>query len=269
MLRRQLETQRLMWFLVLLGLLCRISIGEEALEGFDEEPSLELLSAEQLKGIHGIFDSNKDGKVSLEEMLKYFYSVRVAMASQDAVSILEDLDANKNGKLELEEHLKRLREDTEGMDEAEKELLGQTEGLEIQKFNLADKNKDGMLTEAELPDLFYPEVNPASLELVTNARIARGDRDGDGKLSSDEVDDEKMDFDNLDKDKDGFLSLEELKHWEAGSFHAEEAMKDLISMADKDKDGHLTDSELQEAAETIKGSDAEMHLSEWIDHEEL
>merc|ERR1712046_347868 len=128
------------------------------------------------------------------------------------------------------------------------------------KFKLSNSNKDGSLSHDELPALFYPEVDPALLELVTNSQLTRRDRNGDRKLSLDEADDEKADFDALDKDKDGFLSLKELEHWESGRFHSEAAMKDLMQMADEDNDEHITASELAQVQETIQGSDGEMAL---------
>lgn len=264
---------RLILSIAALGSLPSSFMAQEEGLGPDEELEsdglIELLSSEQLKGIHAKFDSNKDGKASLEEMLRYGTDTRIRIARQDAASILEDLDSNKNGKLELSEHLTRLKDDTEGMDEEEKELIGQTEKLETEKFKLADADKDGVLSENEIPALFYPEVDPATLALVTKAQLERRDKNGDGKLSVEEVDDERPDFKSLDKDGDGFLTFEELIPWESGHFHTKEALSDLLNMADADNDGHVSEVELEQAREKMRGSDAEMSLAEWIEHEEL
>merc|ERR1712083_774504 len=109
--------------------------------------------------------------------------------------------------------------------------------LEAAKFQVADENKDGRLSPNELPALFYPETHDGSLELTAKATMRQKDLNGDGLLTpkefwdGDAVDDEDMatkkksDFQKLDKDADGLLNLEELKAWESGMFHTQEAMK--------------------------------------------
>merc|ERR1712048_10278 len=105
---------------------------------------------------------------------------------------------------------------------------------------------------------FYPETKDAVLDITSRATLKQKDTDGDGQLTSKEFwegdaldgedipisDEEEADFRKLDIDGSGKLNLAELKAWESGLFHTEEAMKKLIEIADKDSDNHVTADEL-------------------------
>lgn len=78
-----------------------------------------------------------------------------------------------------------------------------------------------------------------------------------------------VDFQKLDVDGDGKLDMNELREWESGRFHTEQAMKKLFEIADADNDMHLTADELAKAREQIAISDAQYHLIEWSEHYEL
>merc|ERR1712129_91342 len=133
----------------------------------------------------------------------------------------------------------------------------------------------------ELPALFYPEVHQGVLQVAVAATMRQKDLDGDGKLSPKEFweahdiegdelsEEEKSDFAKLDQDQDGSLNEAELSAWEAGVFHTSEALKKMIEIADTDNDMHITAEELVAAAEQISISDAQYHLIEWVEHEEL
>merc|ERR1739845_331003 len=108
-----------------------------------------------------------------------------------------------------------------------------------------DKNGDGFLSEHE-----FWEADPAS---------------DDGALT----DEEKADFQKLDTNGDGMLDVQEMRSWESGHFHTEDAMKKLFELADKDNDMHVSADELVRAREEIGLSDAQYHLIEWAEHHEL
>merc|ERR1712113_473043 len=71
------------------------------------------------------------------------------------------------------------------------------------------------------------------------------------------------DFQKMDTNGDGMFDEEELKAWESGRFHTEEAMRKIFELADVDKDMHITKEELEQAREAIAGSDAADRLIEW------
>ena len=166
--------------------------------------------------------------------------------------------------------------------------------LEKQKFQLADVSGDGKLNIEELPNLFYPETHEGVLGVVTENTMKTKDNNGDGKLTAKEFwagdaldeemrdapisEEEEADFKKLDSNGDGFIELKEMKFWESGKFHTQQAMEKMFEIADKDKDGHVTAQELEDAREQIagltgglrtQGSDAQYHLMEWAEHNEL
>lgn len=249
-----------------------------------EDPGEDALTVDQLKGIHTKFDLNQDGKATMEEVLAYAQGIRKDIAKKDIATILEEMDGNKDGKLSLEELLADMEQQADGDEEEMKEIQARKD-LEMQKFRASDKNGDGHLDLDELPALFYPETHEEVLELTAAATLKQKDLDGNGKLSPKEFwegdmmdredggssisEEEKNDFKVLDKNGDGEMDLGELKEWESGRFHTTEALKQLFITADKDKDGHLTGQELADARDQIAGSDAQYHLMEWVEHNEL
>lgn len=232
--------------------------------------------------LHAKFDQNGDGKVSLSEVLDFARHMSKAIAGKDVSAILEEIDTDKDGKLSLQEHLNDLHQQADGGDEAEMKELESRKVVETAKFKAADVDKDQILSAHEVASLFYPETNPAVLEVVVQDTMKMKDKDGDGVLSAKEFwefgeedgeeqlsEEEMQDFQKLDKDGNGVLNMEELRAWESGLFHTEAAMIKLIQIADKDGDMQATAEELENAREELANSDAQYHLIEWAEHHEL
>jgi len=247
------------------------------------DPDLEQdsLSSAQIRAVHKFVDSNTDGKVSLSEMMAYSAAMRKEIAAKDISAVLDEMDLDKDGRLSVDELIQDMQQWGEETEEDKNEKTWRIEA-EKEKFNAADSDRDGYLDSEELPGLFYPETHDGVLALTTMLALKLKDKDQDGKLSLNEfweedpinddfkiTEEEKADFVKLDKNRDGFLDLEELKHWESGNFHTEEAMKQLFELADKDNDMHVTADEMDSAKLHIAGSDAQYHLMEWAEHKEL
>merc|ERR1719188_124817 len=217
----------------------------------------------------------------MAEIMGFSDEMRKHIAKKDIGSVLEEMDTDKDGKLSLPELLKDMEQWGEG-EEDKKERDGRIE-LETQKFKIADENGDGFLEIKELPSLFYPETHDGVLQITAQSTLQSKDTDGDGKLTPKEFwegdvadsedlaisEEEQSDFKKLDLDGDGKLDLRELKSWESGRFHTEEAMKKLFELADRDNDMHVTKEEFDDAREQIAGTDAQYHLMEWAEHHEL
>jgi len=270
--------------LLLLGALAALVWCEDE-DGFDESDDgieQDALTAEQMRMMHGKFDVDKSGKVSLHEILQYASNMRLEIARKDIHTILDEMDTSRDQKLSLEELLKDLDAQAEGADEEEMKNMVTKKELETAKFKLSDKDGDGLLDAEELPALFYPETNEAVLELTTEASLRQKDTNGDGKLTPKEFwegddaeeeaglsNEEQEDFAKLDQNNDGTLDLKELTAWESGHFHTQEALKKMLEVADADGDMHITADELDAAREQIAGSDAQYHLLEWAEHNDL
>lgn len=243
----------------------------------------EAISVEQLRALHGRFDENGNGQVSMPEILAFAHGIATEIATKDIAAILEEVDTSKDGKLSLEEHLNDLHNQMDGGEEDDATHIEKATIFETQKFHAADANADLVLDETEIAHLFYPETHSGVLNVHAAHALTTKDLNHDGKLSSAEFweadraepregqlsDEELDDFEKLDADKSGFLDLSEIAAWESGRFHTESAMKKLFDIADKNSDMHLSVDELTEAGEEIAASDAHYHLLEWADHSEL
>jgi len=237
------------------------------------------VTADHLRKLHKTLDKDKDGKVNLQEVMEHGHHMRKAVVTKEIAGIFDEIESTKDGHLSMEEHLAEIGEFHEGTDEEK----GHQKAHDIAKFKAADVNKDDKLDKEELVHMMYPDTHPEVLDLHTKEDMRKRDADKDGKLSKEEwtkdhasgehIDPDKKadpegDFANLDEDKDGFISFDELRHWESGLHHRDSAMKSLLEMADKDKDGSLTADELAGVADTLDGHDSHAHIMEWVFHED-
>lgn len=248
----------------------------------DDGAEQDALTVEQMRGIHSKIDKNGDGKFSLEEVMEYSGDIRKHIAKRDISAVLDEMDADKDGKLSLAELMKDMDQWGEGGGDDDKKEAEMRKELETAKFKAADGNGDALLDINELPALFYPETHQGTLDLVTKSTLRQKDLDGDGFLTPKEFwegdadgedlavsEEENLDFKKMDTNGDGKLDLEELKVWESGRFHTEEAMKKLIEIADTNNDMHVTVAELEAAREQVVATDAHYHFMEWAEHHEL
>mmetsp|Transcript_67941 Transcript_67941/g.192513 ORF Transcript_67941/g.192513 Transcript_67941/m.192513 type:complete len:283 (-) Transcript_67941:64-912(-) len=273
----------LLGFHALQQLRCQDDLDEENAEVDDQDIDEESLSGDQLRRLHSKFDANGDSKVSLHEVLQFSQGIGKAIAGKDIGAILEEIDTSKDGRLSLEEHLSDIHNQADGGDEEEMKELEQRKRVEAAKFQAADVNGDQVLDAKELPALFYPETHDGVLAVTVQETMRQKDANSDGVLTQMEFweadpadgeeaelsEEEQADFAKLDLDGNGVLNFDELKSWESGRFHTEEAVKKLFEIADKDHDMHVTADELAEAKEQIAASDAQYHLIEWAEHHEL
>jgi len=256
---------------------------QEEPEYDDADMDEDSLTVDQLRRMHAKFDANADGKVSIDEVMAFSHNVGKDIARKDIGSILEEIDTNKDGTLSLEEHLNDIHNQADGGDDEEMKDLADRKGVEERKFRAADTNGDGHLDKSELPALFYPETHEGVLSVTVEETMRQKDRTGDGKLTPKEFwesdllegddgdlsEEEKADFSRLDANGDGLIDKDELRAWESGRFHTEDAMQKLFGVADKDGDLHITADEFAEAKDIIAASDAQYHLIEWAEHHEL
>jgi len=249
--------------------------------GDDDVDEENQLTKKVLHGLHGKFDSNGDGKVSMQEVMEMSKEFDKSMAAKRVGSVLEDIDTNKDGKLTLEEHLANMRREVD--DQQDKEQFDLMKRVETEKFKAADTNGDKILDATEMPAFIFPHAHDHMHHVMAKETMRQKDANNDGKLTRREfVDfdpdapenegvfyaDEHLDHEHftvLDSNGDGHVDLEELKAYASGSFHNGEAFKKLFEMADKDKDGHLTSEELQAVQKEISMHDVRYHLQGYAD----
>jgi len=220
-------------------------------------------------------DANKDGKLSMQEVLDCDRAVSKVVAASDT-KLLYETETSQDGQLSLltlDKHLSDISSESE-QEQAERKQL------EAAKFKVADLNGDGFVDWTELPALLYPEAFDHVMRVVVEDALRKKDADGDGSLTKEEFlaeladdpempDDVDQDFAKLDKNGDGRLDVEELLVWESGRFETEKAMTAFFEMADKDGDMHLTAGEIAAGEECLLKSEGHQLFKDWSEHEEL
>merc|ERR1711972_568892 len=166
----------------------------------------------QIRALYAKIDADSDGRITMPEIIVFSQIMRKTIAKKDIQSVLDEMDSDKDGKLSLEELLKDM-DQWGGESESDKAKSIERKDLESAKFKAADQDGNGFLDAEELPSLFYP-THEAVLELTAAATMKAKDKDGNGELSpkefweGDAVDgedvavseEEQADFNKLDTD---------------------------------------------------------------------
>lgn len=130
-------------------------------------------------------DKDADGKLSQDEFLKHGYE-RLKASPMGVTRAAAMLDTDKDGQVSLEEY-------------AASRMGGE-------RFKALDKDASGFLEKAELEAMAAERGGagrrggPGRLEEM----IKRMDKNGDGKLTPDEVERPEM-FERMDRNKDGVI----------------------------------------------------------------
>ncbi|XP_071802226.1 reticulocalbin-2-like isoform X2 [Asterias amurensis] len=151
----------------------------------DDEMRMEFKSN---KKMFKMADKNKDGFLEGEELLA-FYNPNAVDGMQEVVieKLLEDFDLNGDGAVEMDEFIGKYHDgnDLPDLTGKRKEPLWVEEEREIFKQQL-DKDGNGVMEGDELVQWVKPRYQTtAEKEAIHLIDVA--DRDGDGKLSVDEI----------------------------------------------------------------------------------
>lgn len=266
-------------------------IGEPPVHDTEDEDSVwakEHLSKDQFQQIHKKVDASGDGKITVQELLDFSGLTRNSIVKKDAAEGFPGMDGDDDGKISLAELLENTVGPDTGKEDADEKAMRE---LDTAKFKAADKNGDGFLDKDESVGFLYPELNDGVLVLVAENSLKTMDKNSDGELDHDEfwavsksadeddidnempnqdiLDNQKEEFGKLDLNKNGKLDASELKHWESGRFHTEDALTHLFGLADEDEDGFVTASELDKSRLHLSNHIGIPHLQEWAAHYEL
>lgn len=228
----------------------------------------DTIDPKELSAVFAELDSNNDGNLTLHDLDAFSRLVRTRIFKKD-IRVMTDMmdrtDTDKDGKINSDELWAVMVQQADG--EQKNLLKGESarSAMETAKFKAADMNGNNLLELSELPGLFYAEADDKELEASAKEGIAHKDKNGDGKLSSEEFweydeknppsaeakKEDEEDFKRMDSNGDNFMDLTELKGWERALYHTSNSLKQLFGIADSDSDGHVNLEELQNARRKI------------------
>lgn len=261
-------------------------LGKSEAKRFDD-----LTPEESKKSLGEIFDkidTNKDGKVSADEMSTWISKVSKKMLYTDVDRSWKEYGLSKGDTLTWERYLEDLiGEDGEYEDEDEaskKNLLQRDE----RRWRQADEDKDGRLSKLELLSFLHPEHFPKMRDVVVKETMEDVDKNGDGFIDIEEyikdlwsdqssiepewVKNEREEFvKTRDINGDGKLDLDEVAKWIVPDDfnHVEAEVKHLFSESDEDEDGFLTKNEMLNRYDLFVGSQATNFGEILTAHDEL
>eukprot|EP00927_Polykrikos_kofoidii_P020192 TRINITY_DN19516_c0_g1_i1.p1 TRINITY_DN19516_c0_g1~~TRINITY_DN19516_c0_g1_i1.p1 ORF type:complete len:1319 (-),score=286.99 TRINITY_DN19516_c0_g1_i1:59-3499(-) len=239
-----------------------------------EKEYAKSIPPQQLQDLHALMDKNKDGKVTIDEMLSHISEARRSHAVLNMNDMFASTDKNSDGKLSFSE------------------VTDITKSESMSKFKAADEDGDRTLNIREFVSIYEPETSHAVSGVIADEFVLNHDKDHDSQLSKLEftsaqagpqdhsiietgeasVAEEDREFEMLDKDHDGLLDHAEMLDWAMGRHWIASHLSEIMDVADQDGDGYITEEELRKAGDTISLVDGHYLLEEAVEvqrHPEL
>eukprot|EP00298_Acanthocystis_sp_HF-20_P009890 c18557_g1_i1.p2 GENE.c18557_g1_i1~~c18557_g1_i1.p2 ORF type:complete len:214 (-),score=97.94 c18557_g1_i1:32-673(-) len=151
-----------------------------------------------------IFDKNADGSISLIDLEKSLTGMGYKPTPEQVVKLLKEVDKNDSGEIEFDEFCAVL---LENLKDPEYELK--------EAFHSLDLDKDGLLSKEELWE-GLKRIGVYAPESDVDEMIAKGDSDGDGKISYEDF--RKMNLGDGNENDINEQSLHKEEEEEEGEF---------------------------------------------------
>ncbi|KAJ1437795.1 EF-Hand 1, calcium-binding site [Sesbania bispinosa] len=139
------------------------------------KPSVYMEDMDELKRVFSRFDTNGDGKISVNELDNVLRALGSTVPSEELERVMKDLDTDNDGFINLTEFAAFCRSDA--ADGGASELR--------EAFDLYDQDKNGLISAAELCLVLNRLGMKCSVEECHNM-IKSVDSDGDGNVNFDE-----------------------------------------------------------------------------------
>lgn len=245
---------------------------EAILGSVKEAEEFDKLPIEESKKRLGILltkmDLNNDNVIERNELKAWILRSFSMLSTEESQDRLEDADSDKDGKVSWNEIL----QDTYGTDPQDLAIDDKLINDDQQTFEAADINKDGYLDTDEFKAYTHPEETPRMFPLLLKQALNDKDIDSDGFISFQEfignrakaedkewllIEKEKFDYEH-DRNGDGRLDSDEVLSWLVPSNEeiAGDEVDHLFAASDDDHDNQLTFEEILEHHDAFVGSEA-------------
>lgn len=220
-------------------------------------------------------DANNDEKISKPELKDWIFTIQDKTLKEDAEYAIQQYDQDGNTLLswkELEDGILNMRNETQNSTTDQLEDTDKMLKREKLKFSFADQDKDGSCSSEEFMAFNNPELFSRMNEYLQNITIETMDSNKDGFVDEKEyltqlndpnreVTDEQhlATFRNtFDKDGDGKLTKDELITWLRLDRNLQIIWEvdHLMSLIDDDRNNLLSKEEILKHHDTLVGSHA-------------
>merc|ERR1711990_40947 len=252
----------------------------------------------RLRKLVARMDRNRDGYIDNEELTTWTLVSLYNIAGQDSHDDFSFVDENGNDSISWSEtSIEAYDIDPEDKAAIKEELETNTDSFreynkmynrDRARFDAADIDKDGKLTEGEFLLFKNPLKDENVKQVVIDEALKAVDSNGDGQIDLQEYlndwheppntnDDDFIELetdrfnDEYDRNKDGFLIGDELLFWLSpdNTEIAIDEAEHLIDMCDEDEDERLTPDEIVENHDLWVDSDATEYGAQLRHYDEL
>jgi len=129
---------------------------------------------ECLKEAFALFDGDRDGEISTEELGKVMRTHGFNPSEEDLRDMIRNVDKNANGAIDFNEFIEMMLKQGINADEDA-----------AHAFKVFDRDGDGLITAEELR-LTMNNLGEPLTEAELKSMIAEADTDGDGKINFEE-----------------------------------------------------------------------------------
>ncbi|CAF1233737.1 unnamed protein product [Rotaria magnacalcarata] len=226
---------------------------------------------EKLRIIANKIDTDRDGKVSHDEMRVYVEQRVKALNDREADDLISTLDPKNTNKITFDAYSREYFGNIERspFNNPDKSNLNLRENKRLYladkaKWEFVDTDGDLALTYDEFRAFLRPEENEGLAKIEIDSTINEYDEDNDGKISNNEyrtmTEAEAGQADSLtseiDTNNDGFGDFDEFSAYYLPSIEktVNEETDHLMKECDTNKDGYCTPDEIASVYTTFAGS---------------
>ncbi|XP_053978823.1 reticulocalbin-2 isoform X2 [Hylaeus anthracinus] len=235
-------------------------------EEFDKLPMKE--SKRRLGILLTKMDLNNDTFIERNELKAWILRSFSMLSTEESQDRLEETDENEDGKITWNEIL----QDTYGSDPEDLAEDYKIINDDKQTFEAADIDGNGYLDKEEFKAYTHPEETPRMFPLLLRQALDDKDTDKDGFISFQEfignraktenkewllIEKDKFDYEH-DKNGDGRLDSDEILSWLVPSNEeiADDEVDHLFAASDDDHDNRLSFDEILDHHDAFVGSEA-------------